>query len=60
MVGGVGAALSIGTPCWRGAVVAAPVGGEFALSGVLRGERGSRLRRQETSEIKHLSSVSDM
>lgn len=44
VVGGVWAALSIGSPCWCGAIITAAVGGGATLPGVLSGERRSCLR----------------
>lgn len=52
VVGGVGAALSIGTSCRCGAVITAPVGGGATLYRILSGKRGGSLATHDTTGEK--------
>lgn len=52
VVGGVGAALPVGSSCRCGAVITAPVGGGSALYRILSGKRRSSLGKHDTTGKK--------
>lgn len=52
VVGGVGAALSIGTSCRCGAVITTPVGGGATLYRILSRKRGGSLMTHDTTGKK--------